>query len=453
MKVAVVGAGIAGLAAAWELTSGADPAEVTVFDPGPVGGHIRTATFLGHRVDTGPDAFIARVPAGVELARELGIESELVAPAARRALIWVNGTLRPLPPGLVLGAPARMGPLLASGILSPAGVLRAGLDLVLPATRWSDDFSVGELVSRRFGRQVADRLVDPLVGGIHAGRISELSAESTTPELARAAHTHRSLLLGLRALPAPPEGPLFLAPRAGMGRLVERLVEALGERGVGFDSVAVSALGGGKGEPVMVEPVGPFDAAVLATPARVSAALLTDRVPEAAGDLGAVRSSSVSLVTLAYHRVELAAPENVSGWLVARSEGRLMTACSFGSAKWPHWSDDETMVMRVSSGRSGDERAMALPEDDLIDRLQDEVRQALRTTAAPFHTRVDRWREAFPQYEVGHRARVARVEAALRRELPRVALAGASLRGSGIPACVVSGRAAARAITAPGCDI
>ncbi len=444
MRVAVVGGGIAGLAAAWELTSGPEPAAVTVFEPGRLGGRIHTAPFLGHRVDTGADAFIARVPDGLQLARELGIEDELVSPVARKALLLIRGRLRPIPEGLVLGAPAYLRPLLASGILSATGVLRAGLDLVLPRTNWPDDVSVAQLVGRRFGSQVAQRLVDPLIGGIHAGRTEELSALSTAPQLASAARSHRSLLLGLRALPPPPAGPLFLAPKAGMGRLVERLVAALATRDVRFEQIPVSGVWGEKGGRVAIEPAGAFDAAVVATPAHVTAGLINDSAPRVAAELRAIRSSSVVLSTLAYRRADLAVPDGASGWLVARGEGRLMTACSFGSAKWPHWSDSGTMVLRVSAGRTGDNRALDLSDDDLIDRLQREVAGALGTTATPLEWRVSRWREAFPQYEVGHGSRVVRIEAALRRDLPGVALAGASLRGSGIPACVASGRKAAR---------
>jgi oxygen-dependent protoporphyrinogen oxidase len=196
----------------------------------------------------------------------------------------------------------------------------------------------------------------------------------------------------------------------------------------------------------VIEPAGAFDAAVVATPAPVTAGLVNDSAPSAAVDLRGIRSSSVVLSTLAYHRADLALPDGASGWLVARGEGRLMTACSFGSAKWPHWSDAETMVLRVSAGRAGDERALVLSDGDLVDQLQREVAGALGTTATPFEWRVSRWREAFPQYEVGHGARVVRIEAALRRQLPGVALAGASLRGSGIPACVASGRQSARGL-------
>jgi oxygen-dependent protoporphyrinogen oxidase len=383
------------------------------------------------------------VPDGVRLARELGMESELVAPAAGKALLWTGGQLKNLPAGLVLGAPGRLFPLVASGILSPAGILRAGLDLVLPASDWSKDLPVATVIARRFGRQVAERLVDPLVGGIHAGRTEELSVESTAPQLLQAARARRSLLLGLRQMPTPPTGPTFLAPRAGMGRLVERLVEALDEKGVRFEAVPVTAVRVGKGAGVVIEPAGVFDAAVVATPGRVAAQLLHQASPEAAEGLAGIRTASVALVTMAYPRRDLDLPLETSGILVPRFEGHLMTACSFGSVKWPHWSDPTTTVLRVSAGRAGDERALQLPDDELVDRLQGEIGQALGTRSSPTAWRVSRWPDAFPQYEVGHLGRVARIESLLRRSLPAVALAGASFRGSGIPACVASGRRAA----------
>jgi oxygen-dependent protoporphyrinogen oxidase len=440
----VVGGGIAGLAAAWELVTGAGSADVTVFDPGQLGGCLQTAPFAGHPVDTGPDAFLGRVPDAIRLARELGVEAELVEPSAQRALLWTGGHLRHLPDGLVLGAPARLGPLLSSRILSPAGILRAGLDLILPATPWPEDVSVASLVGRRFGRQVAERLVDPLVGSIHAGDTSELSVEATVPQLAEAARSHRSLLLGLRRLPSGSPGPIFLAPRAGMSRLVDRLVEALAASGVTFESLAVTAVGRENGGRVFVEPAGSFNAAVVATKASVTAQIVKHSTPEAAARLASIPAASVVLVTLAYPRAELEVPARVSGLLVPRGEGRLMTACSFGSAKWPHWSDPDTMILRVSAGRSGDERALQLPDDSLVDQLQSEVGLALGTQSAPMAWRVSRWPEAFPQYKPGHLELVAQIESRLQRSLPSVVLAGASYRGSGIPSCIASGRRAGR---------
>jgi oxygen-dependent protoporphyrinogen oxidase len=444
LRVAVVGGGIAGLAAAWQLATTKQGAQVTVFEPDRLGGKILTAGFAGRAVDTGPDAFIARVPDAVELCRELGLESELVAPAATRALLWTRGRLRPLPEGLVVGVPAKLGGLLTAGILSPLGVARAALDVGLPATRWPEDMAVADVVRARFGRQVAERLVDPLLGGIHAGSTEDLSVEATAPQLARAARTSRSLLLGLRRAGSPAAGgPMFLAPARGMGRLVDAMVAALAERGVAFAREMVADITGEKGGRLRVEPAGVFDAVIVATPAAAAAKLLAAACPAAAGQLAGIRSASVVLVTFAYNAV---VPDGASGFLVPRHEGRLMTACSFGSSKWPQWANPGQVVLRVSAGRAGDDRPFQLDDETVVERLQAELAQALGWPAGPTAWRVSRWPEAFPQYEVGHLALVARVEAELRRSLPAVALAGAGYRGSGIPACIASGRRAAVAV-------
>ncbi len=247
-------------------------------------------------------------------------------------------------------------------------------------------------------------------------------------------------------MPTPPPGPVFLAPREGMGRLVGRLVDALTAGGVTFVSEAITAVGEASRGRVLVEPTGSFDAAVVATPAQVTAGLLASSAPDAAGRLRAIRNASVVLVTLAYPRASIVLAPGTSGWLVPRGEGRLMTACSLGSAKWPHWSDPDTMVLRVSAGRAGDRRAIEMTDETVVDRLQAELAQAVGTDVTPTTWRVSRWADSFPQYEVGHLDRVAEIEQALQRRLPSVALAGASFRGSGIPACVASGRRAALAL-------
>jgi protoporphyrinogen/coproporphyrinogen III oxidase len=447
MNIAVVGGGIAGLAAAWELR---DRAKVTVFEPSRLGGKLQTEEFLGRPVDTGPDAFIARVPDGVELCRELGID-DLVSPRATEALLWWRGRLRPLPDGLVLGVPRQLGPIVRSGILSPVGMARAGLDLIRPRSRWPRDVAVSDLVAGRFGREVAERLVDPLLGGIHAGSTSELSAEATAPQLLSAARASRSLLLGLRQQTgAETTGPLFVAPKQGMQTLSERLVGALKDRGVAFEPAAASQLRHGPDGRVALDPATePFDGVVLAIPAGAAADLLdASACPEAAAGLRGIQTASVVLATLAYPAGALVIPADASGFLVPRSEGRLMTACSFGSNKWPHWSEPDTMVVRVSAGRVGDDRALQLDDESLVERVQEELAEALGTTASPTAWRVSRWPGSFPQYTVNHLERVARIEGTLRHAFPWVALAGASYRGSGIPACIASGRAAARLLEA-----
>jgi oxygen-dependent protoporphyrinogen oxidase len=239
---------------------------------------------------------------------------------------------------------------------------------------------------------------------------------------------------------------MFLAPKAGMGRLVERLVEALAEKGVAFEPTAAEAVRLEKGGRAVVDPVGVFDAVVTSTPSAVTAGLVKESAPTASEGLGTIRAASVILVTLAYPRDALDIPPGTSGFLVPRSERRVLTACSFGSAKWPHWSEPDTMILRVSAGRIGDERPLELADDSLVDRLQAEVAMALSAKVSPTAWRVSRWPRAFPQFGVGHLNRVEGIEAEFRRCLPSVALAGGWLRGSGIPACIASGRRAAAVV-------
>ncbi|HEV7887015.1 MAG TPA: protoporphyrinogen oxidase [Acidimicrobiales bacterium] len=428
-RVAVVGGGITGLAAAYEATKAG--ARVTVYEGGArLGGKILTTEFEGVPVDAGPDAFLARVPHAVELCRELGLAGELVAPAAGKAFVWTGGRLRPLPEGLVLGVPTDLFGLARSGILSPAGVLRAGLDLVLPRTRFGDDPSVAEVVTARFGHEAADRLVEPLLGGIHAGRIDRLSLSASAPQLAAAAQRSRSLLLGLRGTGAKGslDGPVFFSLKGGMARLVEALAERL-------DDVRL-------GQPVDGLP--DADRVVVATPAPATARLLQAVSPEAGEELREIEHASVALVTLAYESFDGAGSGAGSGFLVPRVDGRLMTACSFGTNKWPHWSGPGRTVLRVSAGRAGDDRAMRMADDELVDGLHAELAEAVGVRSRPVAQRVSRWPDGFPQYAPGHAARVQRIEAAVARDLPRVRLAGAALHGVGIPACIASGRAAVR---------
>lgn len=439
MRVAVIGGGISGLAAAWELCRDNG---VTVYEPDRLGGKVRTEPFAGRNVDCGPDAFITRTPEALDLVSELG-DLDLVAPEAGRTMIWWEGRLRELPDGLVLGVPKRLIPLVTSGLLSPLGVLRAGADLVLPRRDFVGDVTVRELVAARFGGEVADRLVDPLVGGIHAGSIDDLSAEATVPQLLSATRQYRSLLRGLRAPGSGPSGPLFMTPRAGLGALVGALVQRASEAGVAFVTRRVDAVVR-DGPAWRVEPGGEaFDGVVVATPTPAAARILG---PDAPPGLAQVAWASVVVVTLGF--AELALPSGVNGMLVPRPAGKLMTACSFASSKWPHWADPGRTLLRVSAGRTGDYRAMAMDDAELVERLAAEVAEALGTRQSPDIWRVNRWPDSFPQFQVGHRDLVARIFSALRRDYPGVTLCGSAYQGSGIPACIASGRRAAQTLVA-----
>jgi oxygen-dependent protoporphyrinogen oxidase len=438
------------LAAAWELRH---DAEVTVFEPDRLGGRIRTTPFAGRMVDEGPDAFITRQPHAVDLCRELGLEPELVAPQAGKSLLWWRGRLRALPEGLMMGVPTDIRTLLGSGILSPVGLGRAALEPVLPRTRAPEQLSVRELVGRRFGWEVADRLVDPLVGGISAGWTGELGAAEMVPQLVEATRRNRSLLLGLRrAAPSvsDPGRPLFLSLGGGLGRLVDVLVESLRSHGVKFVPTAVSAVAEGGDGRVAVTPFAEeFDGAVVAAAAPAAARLLFPGARAAAEGrpaLADLPTSSVALVTASLSGGPL--PEGFNGFLVPRGAGLLMTACSFGSNKWPHWAEPGRSLVRISCGRRGDTRLDDLDDDALTTRLIAELGECLGRRVLVTGSRVSRWPDSFPQYRPGHGDAVRSFMAQVEKALPTVRLAGSSYHGIGIPACIGSGRQAAESVRA-----
>ena len=276
-----------------------------------------------------------------------------------------------------------------------------------------------------------------------------MSLAATAPQLDAARCEHRSLLRGLRPAERAPTGaptPVFLTLPGGPGQLVQTLCGALAGRGVELRTAApVEKIERDDGRWRLRTPQGMVtaDAVVLALPSFVAADLLATQLPAAASDLDAIEHASVVLATFAYPAAAVSVPPGVSGFLVPRVEGRLMTACTFLSAKWPHRERPGQTVVRVSAGRWGDDRALHLGDEELVRRLRAELEDALGITASPDAVVVGRWPRAFPQYEVGHLERVARIRAVVARQ-PGLAVAGASYGGVGIPACIGQGRRAAR---------
>jgi oxygen-dependent protoporphyrinogen oxidase len=441
--VVVVGAGITGLAAAYELTLAAEPPRITVVEAsGRVGGKIRTSPFAGRpAVDEGADSVLARVPWAVDLLGELGLGGELVAPATGHSYVWWHGTLHPIPAGLVLGLPTGWQSLARSRLLSWPGKARAAIEPLLPRTDGDDD--LGLTVRRRFGAEVYDRLVGPLVGSINAADPACISLAATAPQIAEAAATHRSLLLGLRpsaATPSPSPAPVFLTHPDGLGQVVHRLAARLRDAGVDLrvDSPAgvIEPRGDGRFAVDGIE----ADAVIVTTPAPDAAASLAAAAPDGATAIRQIRYAGVAIVTLAVSRAAFERAPEGSGYLVPAAEQRHVTACSFGSAKWPQWAGDD-VVLRASLGRSGDEHALDLDDDALTASALADLRLQIGLRGDPTAVRVSRWPSSFPQYTPGHLDRVAAVERALPRHLY---VAGAAYRGIGIASCVRQGRAAAR---------
>jgi len=457
-RIAVVGGGIAGLAAAVRIKDRAAGAAVTVFEQGDVlGGKLRTGELAGSTVELGAEAFLVRDAAtgddsaAVRLARRVGLGDELVNPAVGSAAIAVEGRLVAVPRGTLTGVPGDLDAVKTVAAVAAERDLDGGRPLLGPG----EDVAVGELVRARFGDQVVDRLVDPMLGGVYAGRADRLSLAATMPALARQARTQGTLTGAVKAaqaaFPRAPGGAVFATVRGGVSRLVAAAAAASGAEirpGATVREIAPAGAGwrltiGPTRDPEFQT----FDAVVLAVPARPAARLLGGVAAGAAGEVGTLDYASVALVALALPRPDL--PE-ISGFLVPAETGTAVKAATFFTTKWAHLRrDDGIALVRASVGRYGEEHVLQRADDDLVETVYSELSTLVgRPLPKPLATRVQRWGGALPQYAPGHLDRVAAARDALARSHPTLALAGAGYDGVGIPVCVRSGETAADAVVA-----
>ncbi|MFF7896246.1 protoporphyrinogen oxidase [Streptomyces sp. NPDC007907] len=449
-RVVVIGAGVAGLAAAHRLLERG--ARVTVLEAsGRVGGKLLPGEVAGARVDLGAESMLARRPEAVALARAVGLADRLQPPATATASLWTRGALRPFPKGHVMGVPGTASAL--AGVLSEEGLARIEQDAELPRTEVGDDVAVGEYVAERLGREVVDRLLEPMLGGVYAGDAYRISMRSAVPQLFQVARTHTSLTEGVRELQARAAaaqgqtGPVFMGIRGGIGTLPLAVADSVRARGgeiltrTPVRELRRTPEGGW--QVVSGEREWRADAVVVAAPAPVAARLLRAETPGAAAELDAVEYASMALVTLAYRRGETALPDG-SGFLVPPVDGHTIKASTFASQKWG-WIADENpdlVVLRTSVGRYGETEILRRDDSELVEVSRCDLKAATGLDAAPVATRVTRWDDGLPQYPVGHHARVARIREHVAR-LPGLAVCGAAYDGVGIPACIASARAAA----------
>ncbi len=450
-RVVIVGGGIAGLAAAQRLRElGGPDAELTVLERSDrLGGRIHTEPFAGQPVETGAETFLmldqGRDSAALTLARRVGLGDDLVHPAGVPAALALDGALRPIPAGTVMGVPAD-----PAAVRDVAAVRDDDRDDGGPLLGPGDDIAVGALVRPRMGDEIVDRLVDPLLGGVYAGRADELSLAATMPGLHRAAEQEHTLAAAVRRAvalaPRPPGTPVFASVHGGLSRFVAAVAEAaaadvrLGQtvRALGRTGRSWALTVGPTINTASVE----ADAVVLAAPAAPAARLLDGIDPGVAAEVGRLEYASVALVTLALP-LGTVLPE-LSGFLVPAGQGYTVKAATFFSTKWPGLR--ETVLVRASIGRRGEESTLQQTDPALIEVVREELARLLgMTIGEPRAARVNRWGGGLPQYGVGH---VARVAAARRALPPTVAIAGAAHDGVGIAACVRSGQAAAEAVWA-----
>jgi protoporphyrinogen/coproporphyrinogen III oxidase len=473
-RVAILGGGISGLSAAFrllELSARHEaPLEVTLLEGGArLGGPLYTIREQGLIAEAGADSFLTEKPWALDLARRLGLEGELIATRAefRRTYVVRNGALAEIPEGFSLLAPARMLPMLKSPLLSPFGKLRLMLEPLIPRRRGDRDESLASFVTRRLGHEVLERIAQPLAGGIYTADPAKLSLKATLPRFAEMEAHYGSLIRGLRAAarrqdaaPGAISGArwgLFASLRGGVGALVDALAQRLGERvRRGAEVVALARIdgridgGGGERGPrwCVRTPAGTAleaDAVICALPACRAAPLFEASAPPLALALAAIGYASAAVVNLAYRESDLPRAPRSFGFVVPALEHRRIIAGSFTSLKYEGRAPAGTILVRGFVGGAMQGELMALDDAAMAEVVREEFRALLGAEAAPLWSAVSRWPDSMPQYAVGHLGRVAEIERAA-AALPGLELAGAALRGVGIPDCVLSGERAAQAI-------
>ena len=464
--VVIVGGGISGLATAFALQEQAVAAGLsircTILESGSSwGGKIVTHRVGDLVTEAGPDSFLSQKPTGLELCMKLGLADQLINTneTGKKAFVLHGGRLHELPEGLVSFVPKQLGPFLRSGLLSWTGLVRMGLDVVVPRGPAEGDESLASFFRRRFGAQAFERVLEPLVAGIYAGDAEQMSLKATYPRFFELEQEYGSIIRGMMAAkkktsPAVSNGPtrtMFVSLKNGLGDLVTALTKRLTQEGVELrlgcqvDALRVRSHQLGRwmydlilndGSALSAESV------VFATPAYVSAELLRPLTPIAGGLLGMIPYVSTATIALAYPADAVARSVEGFGFIVPRKEGRDLIAATWTSLKWPYRAPADQVLVRCYVGGAGREAILQLNDDQLAAKVRAELSASCGIKAEPVYVEVNRWWKAMPQYTIGHLARLTQLDAALSR-YPGLVLTGAGYRGVGIPDCIRDGAVAA----------
>jgi oxygen-dependent protoporphyrinogen oxidase len=462
IDVVIVGGGIAGLAAAYELGRRGVTCVVLERSAEP-GGVIVSEQIDGFTIDAGPDSLLIQKPEAIRLCEEIGLGERLVSTLPPRlAFIQRDGKLYPLPAASVLGIPTRIGPFVRSGLFSWRAKARMGAEIFVPPRRPgspraseptgpsgpdSSDESIGAFMTRRFGREATTYLAEPLLAGIHAGDVDRLSLRALFPRFADAEQEHGSLIRAFRRGTAKPSAAgAFKSLPGGLGELVRAIVGRLPAGTIRANTVVTRTMRNPDGRGFRVEseagPAHGCQALVLSTPAYVTASLLRDHDAELARHCGEIAYSSVATVVLAFPREAVEHPLNGSGYVVPRVEGSGILAATWLSSKWPHRAPEGTVLLRTFLGGYRDPEALEQPDSELVSRSLSAIRPVLGVHGEPLLARVYRFDRASAQHEVGHLDRVTRIDRILAAH-PGLFLTGSGFRGVGIPDCVADARATA----------
>ena len=467
-KITIIGGGISGLSAAYFLLKQDPSLRVTVLEADSRwGGKIRTERVDGFVIEGGPDCFLAAKPQAAALCRELGLGESLQGTKQdqRSTYILHKNQLQPIPAGLVSMVPTDFKAMAATRLLSWPQKARMALDFVLPPRAVADEESVGAFISRRLGRGTYDHLIQPLIAGIYTGDGNQLSIAATFPALCEMEQQHGGLIRGALARrkqslasgeSSAHSRAAFLTPVGGLAALPEALVDSLKKSGVEMrlntsvcriSPIPESLPTGYSRFTIEIENALPLeaDAVILATPAHVSAALLASIDPQLASDLHEIPLASTATVSLAYPLADLPRALNGYGYVIPRCENRSALACTWTSSKFDHRAPGGYALLRVFIGRAGEQ--LPASDDEILALARAELAETMNIQSAPMLTRIFRWENAMPQYNLGHLERMTRIRTAAEK-YPRLALAGNVYKGVGIPDCIHSGALAAEKILA-----
>ncbi len=441
----IIGGGITGLAAAHELHQ--QSVEFVLLEAAQrLGGKVAGAPVLGSaldfQVDCAADGFLVREPEMTDLCVELGLENDLVSPVAGAAFLWLDGLHRL--PQSVLGVPLEPDDLRGGELISPHGLAELQARAFADHERLVGDATVGEVVRERAGDEVFERLVDPLLGGINAGNSEKLSICAGAKPLADAASKGGAFIPALRTLRSVgATGPVFAGVRGGSQKIIDALEQEFSEQ-ICVGCAAQALIREGRKWGVVTKQNTYWASQVIVTtPSFISASLIEPLCGEAADLLARLPYADVGVVTFVVKHDQVASDLDGSGFLVPREQGLLMTACSWTSAKWSHYNDGRHAILRVSVGRIDEMQWSQISEDALVKTLHQELAMTVGLEGKAV-TRINRWHKSLPQYGKGHLARCDEIDALLARDTPGLSVAGASMRGLGLPACVRQGRQHAR---------
>ncbi|HDR7708478.1 TPA: protoporphyrinogen oxidase [Bacillus cereus] len=455
-KVVIVGGGITGLTAMYNLQKNIHeknlPIDTLLIEAsGKLGGKIQTVRKDGFTIERGPDSFLARKESAARLVKELGLGDELVNNQAGQSFILVNNRLHKMPNGSMMGIPTQITPFLFSGLFSPIGKLRAGFDLLMPRSKPVSDQSLGQFFRHRLGNEVVENLIEPLLSGIYAGDIDEMSLMSTFPQMYQIEQKHRSILLGMRTLApkeekAEPKKGMFQTVKTGLESIVKSLEAKMHEgtiiKGTRIEKVAKQ----GDGYTITLSNGKEIeaDAIVVATSHKVLPSMFAQY--KQFRFFRNIPSTSVANVALAFQKSAIQRDINGTGFVVSRNSDYTITACTWTHKKWPHTTPEGKTLLRCYVGRAGDEAVVEQTEEELVQLVLEDLRKTMDITEDPEFTIVSRWKEAMPQYTVGHNERMKKLTTFMEKELPGIYLAGSSYAGAGLPDCMNQGEEAAKRV-------